>query len=406
MNTQKAFSKTSSFISFLLVCLLATACAPPKEKPLGEVIDEALAAAEQQSLLMARELAGQDSVLPRTFINGERIVSNSGWWCSGFFPGLLWYLYENDPNPELLAYARQYTARVEPEQYNTRTHDLGFMLYCSFGNGYRLTGDTAYRNVLLVGAESLSSRYTSLTGLIRSWDHTNGGKWQYPVIIDNMMNLELLYFASRQSGDPRYHAISVSHADKTQKEHFRPDFSSYHVVSYDTITGKPHAKHTHQGFADESSWARGQAWGLYGYTLSYRETKEARYLDQAQRIARYLLSHPRMPDDYIPYWDFNAPDIPEALRDASAGAIICSALVELSGYVDEPLSGEYLAVAEKQLRTLASPQYTARLGENGNFILMHSVGHLPGDSEVDVPLSYADYYYVEALTRYKKLSAK
>ena len=406
MKRQKTFSKTKAFVSFLLAGLLAAACAPAEEKPLGEVIDQALAAAEQQALRMARELAGQDSVLPRSFINGERIVSNSGWWCSGFFPGLLWYLYENNPSAELLAYARQYTARVEAEQYNTRTHDLGFMLGCSFGNGYRLTGDTAYLRVLLTGAESLSSRYSSLTGLIRSWDNTNGGKWQYPVIIDNMMNLELLYFASRQSGNPRYRAIALSHADRTLEEHFRPDFSSYHVVSYDTITGKPHAKQTHQGFADESSWARGQAWGLYGYTLSYRETQDARYLDQAQRIADYLLSHPHFPDDCIPYWDFNAPDVPRALRDASAGAIICSALIELSGYVDEPRSGRYLAVAGKQLRSLASAQYTAGPGENGCFILMHSVGHLPGNSEVDVPLSYADYYYVEALTRYKKLPAK
>ncbi|MDR1556636.1 MAG: glycoside hydrolase family 88 protein [Tannerellaceae bacterium] len=394
--------KKISLIKSLFFCLLITACTPAKEKPLSEVIEEALAAAGQQSLRMAQQLAGQDSVLPRSFINGEMVVSNSGWWCSGFFPGVLWYLYENNPTPELLAYARQYTARILPEQYNTHTHDLGFMLYCSFGNGYRLTGDTAYRNVLLTGAKSLSTRYNPAIGLIRSWDNTNGGKWQYPVIIDNMMNLELLFYASRESGDPRYHAISISHAGKTKEQHFRSDFSSFHVVSYDTITGAPHVKQTHQGFSAGSSWARGQAWGLYGYTMAYRETKDPSYLEQARHIAHFLLSHPHMPDDYIPYWDFDAPDIPDELRDASAGAIICSALIELSGYVNEALSGEYLAVVEKQLRTLASPEYTAEVGENGNFILRHSVGHLPGNSEVDVPLTYADYYYVEALMRYKK----
>ncbi|MDR1938200.1 MAG: glycoside hydrolase family 88 protein [Tannerellaceae bacterium] len=398
--------KKCLLFNLLFACFLITACAPAKEKPINEVIDEALAFAEQQSLRMAQKYAGDDKLLPRSFSNGEMITSDSEWWCSGFFPGLLWYLYENDPKPELLAYARQYTARIEPEKYNTHTHDLGFMLFCSFGNGLRLTGDTAYREVLLTGAESLSTRYNPTIGLIRSWDNTNGGKWQYPVIIDNMMNLELLFWASRESGNPRYYNLSVSHADKTGEQHFRPDFSSFHVVSYDTLTGKPHVKQTHQGFSAESAWARGQAWGLYGYTVAYRETKEARYLEQAKQIARFLLSHPNMPEDYIPYWDFDAPNIPDALRDASAGAIICSALVELAGYVDEALAREYLAVAGKQIRTLASPAYTAGLGENGDFILMHSVGHLPGNSEVDVPLTYADYYYVEALTRYKKRLAE
>ena len=383
--------------------MLLAACSRPKEKPMGAVINEALAVAGQQSLLMAQKYADQNNVLPRTFVQGEMVTSNSGWWCSGFFPGLLWYLYENDPKPELLRLARLYTARIEAEKYNTRTHDLGFMLFCSFGNGYRLTADTAYREVLLDGARSLASRYNPAIGLIRSWDSTNGGKWQYPVIIDNMMNLELLFQASRLSGDSRYHDLAICHADKTREQHYRPDFSAYHVVSYDTLSARPHLKQTHQGYADESAWARGQAWGLYGYTMAYRETGQGRYLEQARQIAGFLLSHPNMPGDYIPYWDFSAPDIPHALRDASAGAIICSALIELSGYVDPALCAQYRAVAEKQLRTLASPAYTAPVGENGHFILMHSVGHLPGNSEVDVPLTYADYYYVEALMRYKKL---
>ncbi|MDR1646065.1 MAG: glycoside hydrolase family 88 protein [Tannerellaceae bacterium] len=394
--------RKKSLLNVLVACFLATACTQVKEKPVNEVIDDALALAEQQSLRMAEKYATEDRLLPRSFAGGEMVTSDSKWWCSGFFPGLLWYLYENDPKPELLNYARLYTARIEQEKYNTHTHDLGFMLYCSFGNGFRLTGDTAYRATLLTGAGSLSTRYNPSIGLIRSWDYTNGGKWQYPVIIDNMMNLEFLFWASRESGDTRYHDLSVSHADKTIQEHFRPDYSSFHVVSYDTITGQPHVKQTHQGFSNESAWARGQAWGLYGYTVAYRATKDPRYLEQARQIARFLLSHPRMPEDYIPYWDLDAPNIPDALRDASAGAIICSALIELSGYVDDALAGSYRAVAEKQLRTFASPAYTAPVGENGHFILMHSVGHLPGNSEVDVPLTYADYYYVEALMRYKK----
>ncbi|MDR1357267.1 MAG: glycoside hydrolase family 88 protein [Tannerellaceae bacterium] len=392
-------------LNILAVCLLATSCGQSVERPVQEVIDQALNLAEKQALGMALKYAGDNEALPRSFAGGKDIGSDSQWWCSGFFPGLLWYLYENDPKPELLDYAVEYTSRIAQEQYNTRTHDLGFMLYCSFGNAFRLTRDTACLRVLLTGATSLATRYNPAIGLIRSWDHTNGGQWQYPVIIDNMMNLELLFHAARESGDRRYYDISVSHADKTMEQHFRPDYSSYHVVSYDSITGLPHAKQTHQGYADESAWARGQAWGLYGYTVAYRETQDVRYLKQAKHIAGFLLSHPNMPDDYIPYWDLNAPGIPGELRDASAAAIICSALIELSGYVDEALATQYLNVAEKQIRTLASPEYTAAPGENGNFILMHSVGHLPGGSEVDVPLTYADYYYVEALMRYKKLLA-
>jgi rhamnogalacturonyl hydrolase YesR len=392
--------KACLFQSLLMILLVITACTPAKkEKPLKEVIDSALSFAGQQSLLMAQAYAGQDSVLPRTFINGKGVVSDSRWWCSGFFPGVLWYLYEYNPSDELLTYARQYTARIEREKYNTRTHDLGFMLNCSLGNGYRLTGDSTYREALITGAGSLATRYKPTVGLIRSWDHTNGGQWQYPVIIDNMMNLELLFRVTQETGDLSYRDIAVNHANKTLEEHFRPDYSSYHVVSYDTLSGRPHVKQTHQGFADESAWARGQAWGLYGYTMTYRETQDTRYLEQAKHIAAFLLSHPNMPEDYIPYWDFNAPDIPNALRDVSAGAIICSALIELSEYVDEPLASEYLSVAEKQIRSLASPTYTAALGENGNFILMHSVGHFSANSEVDVPLTYADYYYVEALMR-------
>jgi uncharacterized protein YyaL (SSP411 family) len=168
----------------------------------------------------------------------------------------------------------------------------------------------------------------------------------------------------------------------------------------------PDKKNTHQGYADDSAWGRGQAWGLYGYTLMYRETKEPRYLEHAKNIASFLLNHPNMPEDKIPYWDYNAPDIPNALRDASAGAVMASALIELSGYVDAALAKTYLNVAETQLRTLSSPEYFAEKGTNGNFFLKRSVGSLPGKSEVDVPLTYADYYYIEALLRYQALNNK
>jgi hypothetical protein len=388
---------------FAGLCISALfSCCTEKEKPMTEIIEAALLQAEKQSLLMAARYDTVPGVLPRSFENGQMITAGSRWWTSGFFPGVLWLLYENSRNPDLLRYAREYTARVEREQYTTDNHDVGFMLYCSFGNGLRITGDTAYKAVLLQGAKSLSSRFNPQPGLIRSWD-SNPNVWQYAVIIDNMMNLELLMWAGKNSGDTTFAHIARSHADKTQEQHFRADNSSYHVVSYDTVTGSPHIKQTHQGYADNSAWARGQAWGLYGYTMMYRETRNIRYLQQAEKIAAFLLHHPNMPADGVPYWDFNAPGIPSAPRDASAAAIMASALIELSAYAGNDKQKQYLAMAEKQLRTLSSPEYLAGVGDNGYFILKHSVGSLPHHSEIDVPLTYADYYYLEALMRWKSL---
>ncbi|MFV0467759.1 MAG: glycoside hydrolase family 88 protein [Dysgonomonas sp.] len=385
-------------LNLISITLLISSCS--QQQKLGSVIDNALKFSEKQSLLLAEKYANQDSILPRSFENGESTTSSSRWWTSGFFPGTLWYLYENNRNTELLKYAQLYTNRVEREKYTTDNHDVGFMLYCSFGNGLRLTNDKHYEEVLLTGANSLATRYNPNVGLIRSWDH-NKDKWQYPVIIDNIMNLELLIWAYEHSGNVKFKEIAVSHADKTMEHHFRPNFSSYHVVSYDTISGTPHLKQTHQGYSDNSMWSRGQAWGLYGYTYLYRELKDKRYLNQAQHIADLLIHHPNMPKDYIPYWDYDSPDIPNTPRDASAASIMASALVELSNYVDKDRAKEYMAVVEKQIRTLASLEYTANLGENGCFILKHSTGAYPFKSEVDVPLTYADYYYLEALTRLK-----
>ena len=373
-----------------------------REKPLAEVVDEALARAERQVLLMAEKYSGREGRLPRTWENGEDVSSDSRWWCSGFFPGTLWYVYENSRDPRVLEYARMYTARVEREKYTTDNHDVGFMLYCSFGNGLRLTGDKSYEEVLLTGARSLATRFKPEVGLIRSWDH-NRDKWQYPVIIDNMMNLELLLWAAGYSGDESFRKMAVWHADKTMEYHYRPDFSSWHVVSYDTVSGKPHIRQTHQGFSDDSAWSRGQAWGLYGYTMCYRETGDAKYLKHAERIADFIMHHPNTPADRIPYWDYNAPDIPDAPRDASAAAVVSSALFELSTLVPEAEGKRYFDYAETLLMNLSSDAYLARKGANGGFILMHSVGHLPADSEIDTPLNYADYYYLEAIGRYLSL---
>lgn len=388
----------------LLFIAILMGCAGKDE--MDAVIEKGLSVSVEQSKLMAKSIWEQKTLLPRTLDKeGKLITSDSKWWTSGFFPGVLWYLYEATGDTLLKEYACDYTSRVEKEKYNKGNHDVGFMLYCSFGNGYRLTGNEKYKQVLLKGAESLSTRYKDHIGVIRSWDF-NRAVWQYPVIIDNMMNLELLEWASKKSDNSRFDAIARSHADVTLKNHFRADYSCWHVVSYDTITGQPEKKHTRQGYSHESSWSRGEAWALYGYVMMYRETQQKHYLAHAKKVANYILTHLRMPEDGIPYWDYDAPDIPDTYRDASAGAIMASAFIELSTMIQGELSRKCLMMAETQLKTLTSPEYLAEPGTNGNFILKHSVGSLMEHSEVDVPLTYADYYYVEALLRYRKVKSE
>ncbi len=376
-----------------------------KVEPLESVINGALDFSAEQSLLMAASLKDEKDLLPKTTNRfGELETCKADWWVSGFFPGVLWYLYEYTDDKEFKQLAQEFSMRVADQQYVTSTHDLGFIIFCSYGNAYRLTQDTSYLGVIETASRSLITRFLETTGCIRSWDYGEWSKqWQYPVIIDNMMNLEMLLWSAKEFDNPTFSDVAVSHANTTMKNHFRHDNSCYHVVSYDTITGLPEKKNTAQGYSNESSWARGQAWGLYGYTVMYRFTRDTAYLNQAKGIARFILDHPRLPADKIPYWDFDAPNIPDCYHDASAAAIICSALVELSGYVDPELTKEYLSVAETQIRTLSSSQYRNTLGNNSNFILKHSVGHLPNNSEVDVPLTYADYYFVEALIRLRKL---
>ncbi len=366
-------------------------------------VSKQIALAETQYKAMLQEFQDTawfpQSVLP----DGSYRKMKSDWWCSGFFGGNLWYLYEATGKNEWKQAAEKWTMAVQKEQFNTHTHDLGFMLYCPFGNGYRLTGNEKYKQILLQGAKSLATRFHHQVGVIKSWDKFQ--QYNYPVIIDNMMNLEFLLWASKASGDKRFYNISITHADNTMKNHFRPDHSSYHVVCYDSSNGNVLAKKTAQGFADSSAWARGQTWGLYGYTVMYRETKDKKYLQQAISIADFYLNHPNLPKDKIPYWDFNAPGIPNDVRDASAGAVSCSALLELSKYLDKKKSKLYFNAAEVILRSLSSKEYFAAEG-NHHFLIKHCTGHKPAKSEVDVPLIYADYYYLEALLRYAKLKSK
>lgn len=321
-------------------------------------------------------------------------------WTSGFFPGELWFLYEYTQNNFWKKKAQQHTDILEKEKMNGSTHDMGFKVYCSFGNGYRLTQDEHYKEVLLQSARTLATRFKPAAGIIRSWDHSTA-KWLCPVIIDNMMNLELLFWATKESKDSTFYRIAVDHAKTTMKHHFRPDFSSYHVIDYDTITGQVLKKNTHQGFADESAWSRGQAWALYGYTMCYRETRLPEFLEQAQNIEKYLFTHPNMPEDLIPYWDFDAPGIPDEPRDVSAATVIASALYELSLY--DPEKGErYRSNADKIIENLTK-HYRATLKKDNGFLLLHSTGTKPTNTEVDVPIVYADYYFIEALMRKNKL---
>lgn len=389
------------------VCL-AWSCAGNREDRLMVKTGECLDFSVTQAMQMAESLKGRPDRLPLTFEEGKLKTCSPSWWTSGFFPGSLWYLYEYSKHPELKEWAEHYTRRLLGQQYNMTTHDLGFMIFCSFGNAYRLTKDSVYRSVLYQATVSLSSRFEPSVGCIRSWEGAEWNKqWPYPVIIDNMMNLEMLMWSARLFVNSTFSDIARSHAEATLKNHFREDGSSYQVVSYDTLTGSPQVKQTFQGYSDESAWARGQAWGLYGYTMMYRETKEKTFLQQAERIADFIIHHPNLPEDKIPYWDFNAPDIPQALRDVSAGAIICSALLELCTYTAPGKSLLYKDIAETQLEALCSDTYRASTpGENGNFILRHSVGNLPAKTEVDVPLPYADYYFIEAMLRFRELYRK
>ncbi|MGC4235105.1 MAG: glycoside hydrolase family 88 protein [Niabella sp.] len=390
----------------LLTCLLmlvVTAIGQRRqagEKKAFRLFDRSLKESAEQYKVMMKRL-GTDR-FPVSWKEQEDKITTSGSepWVGGFYPGGLLYLYEYTGDTVLYQEALRKMKVLEKEQYNKTTHDLGFMMYCSFGNANRLAPQPAYKDIILNSAASLASRYNETVGCIRSWDSDPG---RFMVIIDNMVNLELLFAATRISGDSSYYRIAVTHANTTLQHHYRPDHSSYHLVIYDPKTGKVQKKQTVQGAADASAWARGQAWGLYGYTLMYRETRDPKYLEHAHRIAKFILDHPNLPKDKVPYWDFNAPGIPAAPRDASAGAIIAAALIELAAYTGDRDQSRYRAAALQLLKTLSSPEYRAVVGGNGGFILKHGVGNYPKNADIDVPLIYADYYYIEALMRFQQL---
>lgn len=331
-------------------------------------------------------------------------------WCSGFFPGSLWQVYAYTHDDYWRRQAISFTWPIEESKWHKGTHDLGFMMNDSFGKAYELTGERSYLDVVLQSARTLITRYSDKVKSIRSWDH-NSDIWKFPVIIDNMMNLEMLFRATQLTGDSLFWKVAVNHANTTMKNHFRPDYSSYHVVDYDSETGEVRMKCTHQGYSDDSFWSRGQGWGLYGYAMCYRFTKDPAYLKQSEGIADFFLNLPNIPEDFVPYWDMKAPEVDGLKtstpvtgvpRDASAAALIASGLYELSTYVTPEKGKHYRATADKIVDSL-NRYYQAEPGKAYGFLLLHSTGHLPAGSEIDVPLSYADYYYLEALMRKEAL---
>ena len=348
------------------------------------------------------------SMQPRNILSGEKFwncrkVAKEE-WTGGFWPGILWYDYEATQNDTIRELAEKYTESLKLfSEIPAYDHDLGFLVFCSYGNGYRLTHNPTYRDVIIATADSLATLYNPKVGTILSWPRNIEMLGGHNTIMDNMINLEMLFWAARNGGDRRLFDVAVSHADKTMENQFRPDYTSYHVAVYDTLTGNCIKKCTHQGYADESAWARGQAWALYGYTVCYRYTHDKKYLDQAQKVYNFIFTNKNLPEDLVPYWDFDAPNIPNEPRDASAAACTASALYEMENYLP---GNDYKVTADKIMESLGSPAYRAAVGTNGNFILMHSVGSIPHDSEIDVPLNYADYYFLEGLMRKRDMEKK
>lgn len=384
-----------------------SSCAGEKAENLD--VDKALAYCDVQVHRALAELEKNGeadySMQPRNILSGEKFwncrkVAKEE-WTGGFWPGILWYDYEATQNDTIRELAEKYTESLKLfSEIPAYDHDLGFLVFCSYGNGYRLTHNPTYRDVIIATADSLATLYNPKVGTILSWPRNVEMLGGHNTIMDNMINLEMLFWAARNGGDRRLFDVAVSHADKTMENQFRPDYTSYHVAVYDTLTGNCIKKCTHQGYADESMWARGQAWAIYGYTVVFRETGDPKYLEFAEKLVDVYLKN--LPEDYVPYWDFNAPDIPNAPRDASAACVVASALLEMSGFYGNGQGEKYKEAAEKMLCSLSSDKYQSR--DTNVAFLLHSTGHWPAKSEIDASIIHADYYYIEALLRLKRVN--
>lgn len=388
-------------IFLILIATLFFSCKQQEQQePISAIADRVFNAAIHEFSEMDKSL--ESGSYPRSYKYGELITSDTQWWCSGFFPGSLWYVYEYTGNEEIGELAKKYTLGLSHILEGRTDHDLGFQINCSYGNALRITADsTLYAPMMVDAAHKLATRFSPEVGCIKSWDWGASQGWDYPVIIDNMMNLELLMVASQMTGEKALADVANAHATTTMAHHFRDDYTCYHVVDYDSKDGSVRHRQTHQGFSDESAWARGQAWALYGYTMMYQKTGRSEYLEQAENVAEMILG--KLQYGPIPIWDFDDPKAGRSYRDASAGAVMASAFASLSELTSKKsLAKKCRSIAEDQVRELASPSYFTTLDELGGFLLKHSVGNLPGDSEVDRPLTYADYYFLEALLKLAK----
>lgn len=394
--------KIKHLILAAIACVICS-CVNCELKRLDATLDEVTA----QTMLMVQE-ARKQGMSPRTVNKDGSIhwIDTVGSdWTEGFFPGTLWYLYEYTGDTNFKKQAEFFQNLFHNQRHVANNHDLGFIFNTSYGNAYRLTQNEEFKQTVIDAADALITRFDPRVGLIKSWNANKGWQakrgWEYPVIIDNMMNLELLFEASELTGDDKYKKVAMSHADMTLKNHYRKDFSSYHLVDYDSVTGDVRSKQTAQGYAHESVWARGQAWGLYGCLICYRYTQEVHYLATAEKIANFIMGDVRIPSDKVPYWDYDASKTPNEPRDASAAACTASAIMELVKYADNP--EPYFVYGKDLLKSLSSERYRAEVGTNNYFVLKHSVGSVPHNAEINVPLNYADYYYIEALLRLRDL---
>ncbi|MBZ4676321.1 MAG: unsaturated glucuronyl hydrolase [Anaerophaga sp.] len=398
--------KINKVMSGLVMAISLCACAPKVVNNTLDVDQELNYCNEQIQKTLSR--IGDTTMMPRNILAGQ-----SEWnlvpvkieeWTVGFWPGILWYNYENTKSEEMLEAARHYTDILEPLiTLPAYDHDLGFQVFCSYGNGYRLTGDEKYKQIILNAADTLATLFNPKVGTILSWPRdVEPNNWPHNTIIDNMLNLEMLYWAAANGGNKELYDIATKHAETTMKYQFREDGSNYHVAVYDTIDGHFIKGVTHQGYADETMWARGQAWAIYGFTMVYRETKDKKFLRFAEKVTDIYLK--RLPEDYVPYWDFDAPNIPDEPKDASAASIVASALLELSRLEDDPVKAvDYRNAAVNMLITLSSNEYQSR--EKNSAFLLRSVGHKPNGSEINASIIYADYYYIEALIRLSNLKS-
>ncbi|AGC75460.1 glycosyl hydrolase family 88 [Nonlabens dokdonensis] len=394
--------KTIYNFGWLLTCMILLASCKPQEKEVDSSsatnIDLLLKARYEKLLRYPIESAA----FPRSYNPDTKQILQrpSKDWTSGFYAGNLWMLSDVTGESRFRESAQKWTAFIEKEKYNDGTHDMGFKVYNSFGLGYNRTKNEEYKSILLKSAQTLATRFNPNVQSIRSWDFRRD-QWEFPVIIDNMMNLELLFEATRLSGDSTFHKLAVTHANTTLKNHFRKDDSTVHVVVYDTISGEVKDRVTHQGYSDDSAWARGQGWAIYGYTMAYRYTNDKRYLEQAEATANFFINHKNMREDGIPYWDFDAPNIPNEPRDVSAAAIVASALVELYGYTKDE---QYINYSKQVLNSLKSEEYILPADLDIPFILAHSSGDWSKRSEMDEPIIYGDYYFLELMLRLEEFN--